>query len=168
MSLTKEEWKAGLQIRRVTTDKKRYLPLLLIGDEQESMIDRYLDRGEMFVMVDSEEAAVAVAVATDEGDGVVELKNLAVAPCLQRKGHGRSMVKFLCNHYKNRYRIMLVGTGDSRATVSFYENCGFGYSHTIKDFFLKNYDHPIIEEGKILKDMICFKRELGDVEAKTQ
>ena len=168
MSLTKEEWKAWLQIRRVTTDKKRYLPLLLIGDEQESMIDRYLDRGEMFVMVDSEEAAVAVAVATDEGDGVVELKNLAVAPSLQRKGHGRSMVRFLCNHYKNRYRIMLVGTGDSRATVSFYENCGFGYSHTIKDFFLKNYDHPIIEEGKILNDMICFKRELGDVKAKAQ
>ena len=31
-------------------DKRKYLDLLLTADEQESMIDRYLDRGDMFVL----------------------------------------------------------------------------------------------------------------------
>ena len=38
-----------MDIIRLSCDKKEYLSLLLLGDEQESMIDRYLDRGEMYV-----------------------------------------------------------------------------------------------------------------------
>ena len=34
------------------TDKKEYLPLLLIGDEQESMIDRYIQDSDMYVLDD--------------------------------------------------------------------------------------------------------------------
>ena len=36
-------------IRKVEQEKKRFLPLLLLGDEQEDMIDRYLERGTMYV-----------------------------------------------------------------------------------------------------------------------
>lgn len=52
---------------------------------------------------------------------------------------------------------MLVGTGDSPATISFYTNCGFVYSHRIPNFLTDNYDRPIFEEGKQLKDMIYLK-----------
>ena len=41
-----------MNVEQVTEDKKRYLPLLLLADEQENMIDRYLDRGAMFVLDD--------------------------------------------------------------------------------------------------------------------
>ena len=161
MRMTKEEWKMNqVQVLPVINDKKRYLPLLLLGDEQESMIDKYLERGEMFVMQNRAATPVAIAVVTDEGDGVLELKNLAVHPLFQREGYGRRMVAYICKHYKNRFHTLLVGTGDSRQTLSFYVNCGFGYSHTVADFFLKNYDHPIVEDGKILKDMIYFKRKI--------
>lgn len=34
-----------MKIRKVETDKKRYLDLLLLADEQEEMIDRYLECG---------------------------------------------------------------------------------------------------------------------------
>ena len=37
---------------QVTEDKKRYLPLLLLADEQESMIDRYLEQGDLFALYD--------------------------------------------------------------------------------------------------------------------
>ena len=43
------------------------------------MIDRYLSRGELFVLFDEKENPQAVAVVTKEGEGVYELKNLAVA-----------------------------------------------------------------------------------------
>ena len=37
-----------MQFYEVTRDKKRFLDLLLLADEQEEMIDRYLDRGKAF------------------------------------------------------------------------------------------------------------------------
>ena len=148
-----------MSIQFIANDKKHYLPLLLLADEQESMIDRYLERGDLFVMFDGQNS-IAVAVVTDEGNGVYELKNLAVSPACQRKGYGRQMIEFLCRHYADACHTMLVGTGESRQTVSFYENCGFTYSHTVPDFFTRNYNHPIIEDGKVLKDMIYFQRKL--------
>ena len=148
-----------MNIEIISINKKRFLPLLLLADEQESMIDRYLERGDLFVMNDGQRT-IAVAVVTDEGDGTCELKNLAVAPDRQRKGYGRQMVEFLCRHYANVCHTMLVGTGDSRRTVSFYKNNGFTYSHTVPGFFTANYDHPIIEEGKTLTDMIYFRKKL--------
>ena len=161
MKQTKEEWEADqMRILPVMNDKKLYLPLLLLGDEQESMIDRYLERGEMLVMQNRTATSVAVAVVTDEGSGVLELKNLAVHPLFQRKGYGRKMIAYVCGHYKDRFHTLLAGTGDSRQTISFYKNCGFTYSHTVADFFLNNYDHPIVEDGKALKDMIYFKRKI--------
>ena len=36
-----------MEIRQIRDHKKRYLPLLLLADEQEDMIDRYLSRGTM-------------------------------------------------------------------------------------------------------------------------
>ena len=149
----------GMNIETISVDKKRFLPLLLLADEQESMIDRYLERGDLFVMNDGQRT-IAVAVVTDEGDGTCELKNLAVAPDRQRKSYGRQMVEFLCRHYADVCHTMLVGTGDSRRTVSFYKNNGFTYSHTVPGFFTANYDHPIIEEGKTLTDMIYFRKKL--------
>ena len=81
-----------MNIQLITTDKKRFLPLLLLADEQESMITRYLERGELFVMHGTQETeTVAVTVVTNEGNGVYELKNLAVAPACQRKGYGRRL-----------------------------------------------------------------------------
>ena len=150
-----------VRILPVKDGRKLYLPLLLLGDEQESMIDRYLERGDMFVMQQNLTAApVAVAVVTDEGDGLLELKNLAVHPLFQRKGYGRKMIEYVCGRYKNRFHTLLAGTGDGGQAISFYKNCGFSYSHMVYGFFTRNYDHPIVEDGKVLKDMIYFKRSI--------
>ena len=45
-----------MHIRLVKSDKKRFLDLLLLADEQESMIDRYIERGDLFVMEEKGEA----------------------------------------------------------------------------------------------------------------
>ena len=75
--------------------------------------------------------ALAVAVVTLEGEGVCELKNLAVSPSYQRKGLGSQMVEYLFDRYKDSCHTMFVGTGDSQQTVSFYRSCGFTYSFPI-------------------------------------
>ena len=141
-------------IRLNDDDKRKYLDLLLTADEQESMIDRYLDRGDMFVLNDN--GVKAECVVTKEAEGVYELKNIAVISGCRRQGYGKKLIDFLFSRYPD-CRTLLVGTGDSPITISFYENCGFVYSHRIPNFFTDNYDHPIFEEGKQLKDMIYLK-----------
>ena len=145
-----------INIHPIFSNKKQYLDLLLLADEQESMLDRYLDRGDMFVLTDNNEVKVS-CVITEEDKGIYEIKNIAVYPQFQHQGYGRKLIFFLLEHYKDRCHTMLVGTGDSPATLSFYKKCGFVYSHRIPNFFTDNYDHPIFEEGQQLKDMIYLK-----------
>ena len=148
-----------MEIVQIKGQKKDYLALLLLADEQESMIDRYLERGEMFAMRE-EEKTLAVIVVTDEGEGVLEIKNLAVRPEVQKRGYGRTMIDFVARHHAGRYHTLLVGTGDSPLTVPFYEKCGFVRSHVVKNFFTENYDHPIIECGVLLRDMVYLKKSI--------
>lgn len=149
-----------MYIVQITEKKKQYLDLLLLADEQEEMIDRYLERGDMFVLQDEHKKAIAVAVVTVEGDNVVELKNLAVLKEEQGKGYGKCMIEYVCKFYSEKYRILFVGTGDVDVTVGFYKHCGFTYSHRVKNFFIENYDHPIYEDGVQLKDMVYLSRNI--------
>lgn len=149
---------AAMEIKEISNDKKRYLSLLLLADEQEDMVDRYLERGDMYVLEDS--GGKAVCVVTDEGDGILEIKNLAVSPESQRKGYGRRMIRFVADSYRDRFKVLYVGTGESPATVPFYEKCGFRRSHVVRNFFTEHYDHPIYECGRQLVDMVYLKMEL--------
>lgn len=147
-----------MEITEVTGNKKDYLALLLLADEQENMIDRYLDRGTMYVLNDG--GVRAECVVCDEGGGVLEIKNIATAPGYQRRGYGKTLIEFVAERYRGRYAILQVGTGDSPLTIPFYESCGFTRSHVVKNFFTDHYDHPIYEGGRVLKDMIYLQRPL--------
>lgn len=150
-----------MEIVRIVENRKQYLDLLLLGDEQEDMIDRYLERGDMYALRDAG-GVRAVCVVTDEGDGVLELKNIAVAPEAQRKGYGRALVEFLLREYLGRFSALQVGTGDSPLTIPFYEACGFTRSHVVRNFFLDHYDHPIFEGGVQLVDMVYLRRRFNE------
>lgn len=147
-----------MEIRRVTENKKAYLSLLLLADEQESMIDRYLERGEMFVLED--DGVKSICVVTDEGEGICELKSLATEPAFQGRGYAARLVRFLFEQYRSNYVYMLVGTGDCSPARRFYEGLGFVYAYRLPGFFTENYDHPIFEEGSLLRDMVVYKKKL--------
>ena len=70
------------------------------------------------------------------------------------------MIQYIERVFSARYHTLLVGTGDSPLTVPFYERCGFVRSHAVKDFFTEHYDHPIIEGGVQLRDMVYFKKSI--------
>ena len=147
-----------MNIREIHKNKKQFLPLLLLADEQEDMIDCYLERGTMYVLTDG--SVKAECVVTDEGDGILEIKNIAVMPEHQRAGYGKALIDFLVRQYTGHYALLQVGTGDSPLTVPFYEKCGFVRSHRIPNFFTDHYDHPIYEAGVQLVDMVYPQRNL--------
>lgn len=146
-----------MRFYEVKENKKDYLGLLLLADEQEDMIDRYLDRGRMFVLDD--DGIKSECVVTDEGDGVLEIKNIASLPECQGKGYGRAMIDYFLRSFKGQYATLQVGTGDSPLAIPFYEKCGFVRSHIIPNFFTDNYDHPIVECGVQLTDMVYLRRD---------
>ena len=142
----------------IKENKKEFISLLLLADEQESMIDRYIDKGTMYILDD--DGVKCECVVTDEGNGVLEIKNIATKPEYQKKGYGKALIDFVAMKYKATHSILQVGTGDSPLTIPFYEKCGFAYSHRIKNFFVDNYDHPIDEGGVQLMDMVYLRKEI--------
>ena len=134
-----------MKIREVNKNKKQFISLLLLADEQESMVDRYLEKGTMYVL---------------EDNGILEIKNIAVDPKNQGNGYGKALIDFLAEKYAEEYFILQVGTGDSPLTIPFYEKCGFIRSHKIPNFFTDNYNHPIYEGGVQLIDMVYLQRYL--------
>lgn len=147
-----------MTITEVKENKKQYLSLLLLADEQEDMIDRYIENGTMYVLDDN--GIKGECVVTDEGEGILEIKNIATAPEHQGKGYGKALIDFVAAKYAGKYSVLQVGTGDSPLTIPFYEKCGFIRSHCIPNFFTENYDHPIFECGVQLVDMIYLRKSL--------
>lgn len=145
-------------VKIVDGDKEKYMDLLLIADEQIDMIEKYLYCGEMFALYDND--MKAICVVTQEKYGVYEIKNIVTAPNYQRKGYGQHLISFIADYYKNSGNELYVGTGDSPTILNFYEKCGFEKSHIVKNFFIDNYDHPMVEDGKQLVDMIYLKKQL--------
>lgn len=62
------------------------------------MVDRYLDKGKMYVLDDI--GAKCECVITDEGNGILEIKNIATVPEYQGKGYARALIEFVINNYR--------------------------------------------------------------------
>lgn len=144
-------------VKIIDSDKTKYMELLLIADEQASMIEKYLYRGDMFALYDD---VKAICIVTQEQTGVYEIKNIVTVPKYQRKGYGQRLISFVVDYYKKTGNELYVGTGDSPTILHFYEKCGFEKSHIVKNFFIDNYDHPMYENGQKLVDMVYLKRNL--------
>lgn len=146
-----------MEIKHITHEKKDFLDLLLLADECEKMIERYLDRGEVFALYDK--GLKSICVVTREGEDLYEIKNLATYPSFQRRGYARKLIEYVESHCPAGATLQ-VGTGDSPLTIPFYERCGFRYSHRIPGFFTRHYPQPIFEGERQIVDMIYLKKEI--------
>lgn len=147
--------KENFVICEIEGDRMPFKPLLLIGDESESMLDRYVNDGNLYAGFIGNEP-VAVCACLPVNDLTVEVKNLAVLQAFRRRGYGRMMLR----HIENRHpgKTIILGTGETPSTLRFYHSCGYRYSHRVTDFFTDNYPAPIVEEGVTLRDMIYLKK----------
>ena len=147
-----------MEVRFVRENKKQFIDLLLLADEQESMIDKYLEQGEMFALYDDD--LKSICVVTREGEDICELKNIATDEMWQGHGYASKLLQYIFDYYKDAYKTITVGTGDYPPILRFYEKHGFRVTHNVKNFFIDNYDHPIFENGTQLIDMVYLSRDL--------
>ncbi len=52
-----------VKIEKIIENKKQFLDLLLLADEQETMIDKYLPGGDLFALYDDDLKSVCVVQA---------------------------------------------------------------------------------------------------------
>ena len=126
------------------------LDLLLEADPSETMIDKYLDDGELYVLV-KDGNPVCAAVVGQVDDETCELYNLATAEGERSKGYASKLVRHVLRLWQPRAKKMRVGT--SKQLTGFYEKFGFRYAFTREGFFLnENYANCTFDEPD-LKDM---------------
>lgn len=140
-------------------EKRAVLPLLLLADPCEEMIDRYLMSGRLFVMQENE-LPVCVAVIASISDTVCELKNLATDERCQNQGYATAMLRYLFAYFRRQCDRMLVGT--SQKGTTFYKRFGFVYHHTVPAFFTRQYPVPIYEDGIQCVDMLYLQKKLRE------
>ena len=82
-----------MRIEKITENKKQYLDLLLLADESEDMIDRYLENGDMFALYNDDLKTICVVVAIDKD--TCELKNIATYKKYQGNGYAKALINFI-------------------------------------------------------------------------
>lgn len=144
-------------VQEIKEDKENFMDILLIGDEEETMVCKYLDIGNLYALYDSGILkSVCALIFADKT--TVEIKNLATWPKFQNQGCASFLLEFIFKKYEG-FDIIL-GTGENEKTLNFYKKRGFVEFSRIENFFIKNYPRPIIENGVQLKDMIYLRKKV--------
>lgn len=148
-----------MKVIEIFENKKDFMELLLIGDEEEAMVLKYLEAGNLYALYDSE-ILKSVCVTLPINKDTIEIKNLATYPKFQKQGCASFLLNFIFKKYKRHFKYIILGTGENEETLNFYKKFGFREFSKIKNFFLKNYPNPIFENDTQLIDMIYLKKEL--------
>lgn len=134
--------------------------LLLLADETREAVDRYIHDCSVHVAhLQGQDGPVAVFAMKPDGDHAMELMNIAVDEVLRGLGIGTLLLEHVREVVKEEGRSVLrVGCADAGfGQYRFYVRNGFRVAGIRKDFYVKNYPMPIIENGIQLRDMLVLE-----------
>jgi ribosomal protein S18 acetylase RimI-like enzyme len=148
-------------IRQLRQDEPLPYELLLLADETQEAIHKYIYDGEIYVL-EKDNRIIAVYVLQHIDQHSMEIKNIAVDESLQGKGVGKHLLKNATRRAKERgYQYLLIGTANGAIKQLYlYQKEGFEIVGINKNFFVDNYPEPIYENGILCKHMIMLQKEL--------
>jgi N-acetylglutamate synthase-like GNAT family acetyltransferase len=130
------------------------LDLLLQADPSEEKVRRYLQRSRGFVVEDAGRI-VGVCVLMIPSGTPPEILNISVAESHQRRGIGHTLLQHVIDYARKQGAESIeVGTGSFGYQLTFYQKAEFRVVGVDRDFFVRNYESPIFEDGIQLRDMI--------------
>lgn len=150
-----------MEVRKIKDilNRKKFIDLLLIGDEDRTMLEKYMGLGNMYVLY-RQDQVIGCILTLEKNARTLEIKNISIYPEYRQMGYGRYLVEYVVKKYRRKYRKLIVGTGDSPLTLPFYQALDFKKYYVVRDFFTKNYEEEIIEAGVKLRDMVYLERHL--------
>ena len=144
-----------MEIRLLNDGTGLPMDLLLEADPSEELVREYCSNGFVYeAAVDDE--LMGVYVLLPLSDGIVEIKNIAVAEDARGQGYGKRLIQHALSEAERLgFGNVEIGTGNSSVDqLMLYQKCGFRIDSIDRDFFLRNYPEPIFENGIQCRDMI--------------
>lgn len=150
-----------MKIRLLEQNEAPPMNLLLMADPSQRSIDDYLKRGYTYIVEEASQV-VGVYVLLPTRPGTIELVNLALSDTYQGKGIGKKLVRDALKRAKSKgFKTIEVGTGNSSLNqLALYQKCGFKIAWIDKDYFIRNYEEDIMENGIQCVDMIRLSQDL--------
>jgi len=135
--------------------------LLLLADPSKEIINQYLLEGKCYIVRLEEEIIGALVLLKTDGH-TLEIKNIAIDPKFQGQGYGKQLLKYAEETAKQEsYRNLFIGTGNSSIfQFVLYQKMGFEVDHLKKNFFVENYEEPIVENGIACRHMVMLVKNL--------
>ncbi len=147
-----------MEIKEIKDNKRKYMNLLLEADPAQEFVEKYIENSDMYVLIDND-IVVAEIVITKVNNEECELKNIATLQEARGKGYAKELIKYVFERYQNTYERMIVGTTENM--IPFYVLNGFNkYHHTVKNFFVDNYEEEIWDGDLHCIDMYYYSKEL--------
>lgn len=148
-----------MKIEKIEENKEKYIDLLLEADPEENVVKKYIDNGDMYIGIRDDEVVCEIIIIK-VNDEECELKNIATVEKYRGKGYAQKMIKYVFEKYKETYNRMIVGTSENM--IPFYVLNGFTkYHHTVKNFFIDNYEKEIWDGNLQCIDMYYYYKELN-------
>ncbi|EOO70247.1 GNAT family N-acetyltransferase (plasmid) [Bacillus mycoides] len=144
-----------ISIEKSTSISKDEMELLLLADPSSEVVNGYLKQGDCFVLK-KDTITVGIMILIPTRPETIEIINIAVSEKEQGKGYGKYLLGFAIDYAKKeKYKTIEIGTGNSSLMqLGLYQKCGFRITNVDRDFFLRNYEEEIYENGIQCIDMI--------------
>lgn len=145
-----------MNIRLLKNGEQPPWNLLLLADPSKDLVSQYLHKGLCYVAESDDKDTVGVIVMVQVSEQIIEIMNLAVDQSHQGKGLGTSLLKHgIRSATEKGYSAIEIGTGNSSINqLALYQKVGFRITGIEHDFFIRNYEEPIFENGIQCRDMI--------------
>ena len=148
-------------------EHRQLLPLLLLAEPSSGALRWSLRNlsDTVYRMDDGDQLVGAATLRWNREP--CEIVELAVAPDRQGQGLGRRLVGWIDREARRRgKRGLVVGTRSTSASnIIFYQKCGFRVHDVRRDYFWY-YDEPVYEHGLPVRDMLVFRYDLTDTDAR--
>lgn len=144
-----------MKIRKLNRSETPPWELLTLADPSRIIVEEYVRSGSIYVGEDFGEI-LGVYVLKETHKVVMEIMNIAIQEPYQNKGLGKQLISHAIQEASNQGYVRLeIGTGNSSIhQLKLYQQCGFRIEGVDFDYFLRNYDEPIYENGLLCRDMI--------------
>jgi len=150
-----------LEVSIEQTDEGISLDLLLLSDPSEEVINEYIHLCTKFV-AKLDNTVVGALLLLRTRPRTAEIMNISVYEEYQNKGIGKKLIAAAIEYSKmDKIKTLEIGTGNPGVgQMMLYQKCGFRIIGVELDYFRKNHDEKIYENGIECRDMIRMQMEL--------
>ena len=134
--------------------------LLLLSDPSEEVINEYIHLSTKFVArINSQIVGALVLLKTRPK--TMEIMNVSVYEEYQNNGIGKKLIHKAIEFAKEtNIKTLEIGTGNpGTVQMMLYQKCGFRIIGVELDYFRKNHEEKIFENGIECRDMIRMRME---------